>query len=171
MDVSGILASDPFFGANPLSQPADLDRDAFLELLVTQLKNQDPLEPIDNQDYIAQLAQFSSLEELQGLNQNLVGMIALNQSNALLAQLTQGSALIGKTVEWLDLSTGEPHTGSVQSVKVVDGIAVLNVDGQDVPLASVTEILGAPDGSGTGDGDGSDDGQDDDKGDDGSGGA
>lgn len=49
----------------------DLDKDAFLKLLTTQLANQDPLNPIEDKEFIAQLAQFNSLEQMQGLNKNI----------------------------------------------------------------------------------------------------
>ena len=49
----------------------DLGKDAFLQLLVTQLKNQDPLDPQDNSSYIAELAQFSSLEQMTNVVKNL----------------------------------------------------------------------------------------------------
>ena len=74
------------------------------------------------------------------MNQNVIAMIALNQSNALLSQLTQSGALIGQQVTWQDVDDQEVHSGTVQSVKIVDGLAVLRVDDQDVPLANVTEI-------------------------------
>jgi flagellar basal-body rod modification protein FlgD len=142
MTISGISSSDPYSG---LAQAANknLDKNAFMELLVTQLQNQDPLSPVANEDFVAQLANFSSLEQLEGLNQNVVAMIALNQSNALLSQLTQSSALIGKEVTWQDLDSEATHSGTVESVKIVDGLAVLRIDGKDVPLASVTEVLGS----------------------------
>ncbi len=142
MDIPGINASDPFSiasGINPFSRP-ELGRDAFLQLLVTQLKNQDPLEPIQNEEFLAQLATFSSLEQLEELNDNVVVMTALNQSNALLSQLTNSSALIGKTVSWFDPLTGEVGSGTVDSVKIVEGLAVLQIDGRDVPLAAVNEV-------------------------------
>ncbi|MDR5658265.1 flagellar hook capping FlgD N-terminal domain-containing protein [Serpentinicella sp. ANB-PHB4] len=47
----------------------DMDKDAFLKLLVTQLQNQDPLSPMEDREFIAQMAQFSSLEQMQNLNE------------------------------------------------------------------------------------------------------
>ena len=140
MDISGISSSDPFSGNSALGTQS-LDRDAFMQLLVTQLQNQDPLDPTKNEEFVSQLANFSSLEQLQGLNDNIVAMIALNQGNALLAQLTQSSALIGKTVSYADPVTGAEQSGVVDSVKLTDGLATLTIGGADVPLASVTEIL------------------------------
>lgn len=134
--------------------PSALDKDAFMKLLVTQLKNQDPLAPTDNQAFIAQLAQFSALEEMQGVNENLVALALLQENNALLSQLTDSSALIGKTVVYADPDTGESATGQVDSVKLADGAVTLRVGGRDVPLASVSQVVGTQDG---GSGDGGDD--------------
>lgn len=53
------------------TQSSDLDKDAFLRLLVTQLQNQDPLSPMEDREFIAQMAQFSSLEQMQNLNKTL----------------------------------------------------------------------------------------------------
>lgn len=142
MDIPGIDSSDPFSGSITQAANRSLDKHAFMKLLVSQLENQDPLSPVTNEDFVAQLATFSSLEQLEGLNQNVVAMIALNQSNALLSQLTQSSALIGKEVSWEELETGSERSGRVESVKIVDGLAVLRIDGEDVPLAAVIEVLG-----------------------------
>ena len=78
---------------------ASLSRDDFLQLLVTQLGNQDPLNPMDGQEFAAQLAQFSSLEQLININES---MIQSGEINGLLAQsVNSGVAadLIGKTIE------------------------------------------------------------------------
>src|SRR5262245_42804039 len=143
MDLTGITASQPSALGAAAGLPAQaLDKTAFMELLVAQLQNQDPLEPASNEEFIGQLANFSSLEQLENLNDNFMTMVLLNQSNALLGQMTEGSALIGQSVTWLDPTTGEGGTGVVGSVKIVDGTAFLNVDGQDVALIDVTEVLG-----------------------------
>ncbi len=143
MNISGISANDGFFTGSQIGGSNELSSDDFLELLVAQLGNQDPLEPLNNENFMAQMTDFSSLDQLEELNTNIVTMIALNQSNAALSQLTQGSALIGKEVRWSDPSTGLTSSGSVESVKVQNGTALLNIDGQDVPLGYVNEILDA----------------------------
>ncbi|MBL8863762.1 MAG: flagellar hook capping protein [Planctomycetes bacterium] len=142
MTIQGISSSDPVTGAASNAPSSALDKDAFLKLLVSQVKNQDPLQPQGSTEYVAQLAQFSSLEQMQNLNDNIVGLALLQQNNALLSQLTQSSALIGQNVEWTDPETGTKHVGEVKSVKLQDGIALLEIDGEDVPLGNVTQVLG-----------------------------
>jgi len=114
MDITGISSNDPITGAAS-NAPGTLDKDAFLKLLVSQVKNQDPMQPQGSAEYVAQLAQFSSLEQMQNLNDNIVGLALLQQNNALMSQLTQSSALIGQNVEWTDPQTGVVHTGQVTS--------------------------------------------------------
>jgi flagellar basal-body rod modification protein FlgD len=73
----------------------ELGKDAFLELMITQLKNQNPLEPQGNAEFVAQLAQFSSLEGLQELNKSVSQMVGGFQSS----QALQASALVGRLVK------------------------------------------------------------------------
>ncbi|HPF13867.1 MAG TPA: flagellar hook capping FlgD N-terminal domain-containing protein [Planctomycetota bacterium] len=119
-----------------------LDRDAFMQLLVAQMKNQDPTEPTSNEQFIAQLAQFSSLDEMKGVNENLVALAALQQGNALMAQLTNASTLIGNNVVY-DSDLGQKE-GTVDSVRFENGTVVLQVDGQSVPLSAVLEVTANP---------------------------
>jgi flagellar basal-body rod modification protein FlgD len=72
-----------------------MGQDAFLKLLITQLKNQSPLDPQDNTAFVAQLAQFSSLEGIQNLNTTVTSLSNSMQSN----QALTASALVGRTVE------------------------------------------------------------------------
>ncbi len=140
--IEGINSSDPVFGASRTVGAQELDKDAFMQLLVAQMRNQDPMAPTDNQQFIAQLAQFSSLEEMQGVNENLVALAFLQEGNALLSQLTNSSALIGKNVSYNDPSSGESGQGVVDSVKLTDGAVLLHINGQDVPLSHVSEVTG-----------------------------
>jgi flagellar basal-body rod modification protein FlgD len=143
MTINGIQSTDPLSSSLPpdAANPA-LGKDAFMKLLVNQIKNQDPLSPSDNTAYLSQLAQFSSLEQMQSLNDNIVGLAVLQQNNALMSQLTQSSALIGQRVSYLDPTSGETMTGTVSSVKIQDNLAVLSIGGEDIPLANVSEVLG-----------------------------
>lgn len=73
---------------------SSVDKTQFLELLVAQIKNQDPLNPMDNQEFTAQMATFSSLEQLMSVNENLGMMLSASNS----ANSTQAVSLIGKEV-------------------------------------------------------------------------
>lgn len=111
-----------------------LGQDAFMTLLLAQMKNQDPLKPMEDTDFIAQLAQFNSLSQLTELNKTMKEIMAAQT-------LTQGSALIGKTVTGL-ASDGSTVTGLVSSLRLANGEVTLEVDGQDLPLESVKSVQG-----------------------------
>ena len=72
----------------------DLGKNEFMDLMIAQLKNQNPLEPQDNGEFISQLAQFSSLEEMQGLSQSVDDVASQFRST----QALQASAMVGRTV-------------------------------------------------------------------------
>lgn len=147
MSISNIQSStnSSSSSTSAIASQSNLDKDAFMKLLVSQLKNQDPMAPQDNGEYIAQLAQFSSLEQMQELNDNVVGLAVLQQNNALMSQLTQSSSLIGQQVRYTDPTTQESRTGTVSSVKIENDLAQLSIGGNNIPLGNVTEVLGAPD--------------------------
>lgn len=145
MTIQGISANDPVYGSASAGRPGELGKDAFMKLLVTQMRNQDPLSPMEGQQFAAELAQFSSLEQMQNLNDNILGLAVLQQNNALMSQLTSSSTLIGHEVQYMHPQTGELRTGLVSSVKLQDGLAMLNIDGLDVPLGNVTEVTGGGD--------------------------
>jgi len=116
-------------------------QDQFLELLVTQLRNQDPLNPQDSTEFTAQLAQFSSLEQLVNLNDGMESLIQYQNS----IQNAYVTNLIGKTVGFAGTdSSGAPATtyGSVTGVSFEDGLTYLVVDGATkIQLGDITEIL------------------------------
>ncbi|MEM6570941.1 MAG: flagellar hook capping FlgD N-terminal domain-containing protein [Planctomycetota bacterium] len=155
--IDGIGVQDAALSLAGAQSEQTLDKDAFTQLLVTQLQNQDPLSPQTNEELAAQLAQFSSLEQMELVNENLVGLARLQQGNALVDQLTSASALVGQRVGYVDPETGEAVEGEVEYAKVQDGMVYLGIDGQDVPIVQVAEVLGD-----VGDGDELGDGEDDD---------
>lgn len=142
--IEGISVTEAASSLGAVQSSQQLDKDAFTQLLVTQLQNQDPLSPQTNEELAAQLAQFSSLEQMELVNENLVGMARLDQNNALMGQITGASALVGQRVSYADPQTGGTITGEVEYAKVQDGLVYLGVGGVDVPLARVAEILGQP---------------------------
>src|SRR5262245_26152965 len=95
------------------SVDAMLGKDDFLKLLVSQLQHQDPMNPVDDKDFMGQMAQFTSVEQLTNMATAIDRMSTASQS-------TQSIALIGKTVSWKkeDGSTGE---GVATSVAFNDG--------------------------------------------------
>ena len=105
----------PYTGATtdtPALRKTDnaVGKDAFLQLLITQMRYQDPLSPMDNQAFLAQLAQFSSLEQMQQLNQNFDSALLLSQSQA----NNGATALIGKNVRASGSSVELGAEGSVE---------------------------------------------------------
>jgi flagellar basal-body rod modification protein FlgD len=135
-DISAALPSQ----YDQVAPKQQLDKDAFMKLLVTQMKSQDPLSPQSNQEFIGQLANFSSLEQMQNLNDNVLGLALLQQDSSLLLAMSNGSALIGKDVVYEDPSTGATKTGHVESMLMQDGQALLKVGSSKIPLASILEI-------------------------------
>lgn len=93
---------------------SNLGKNAFLELLTTQLQYQDPLNPMDNTQFISQMAQFTSLEQMENMNANMTQFLRIQG-------LSEGASLIGKTVETIDPETGETIEGKVVKVTFEDG--------------------------------------------------
>ena len=105
-------------------------KDDFLNLLVTQLRYQDPLEPVDDKEFIAQMAQFSSLEQMQNMNGTLTNSKAFSMVGKYVTATTTDE-------NTLEVSTVE---GQVSTVKMNNGKVTLVVDNKDVDIDSVTEV-------------------------------
>ena len=91
MDIPGLYSASQLTAADAASATGTsaLGQDSFLKLLTTQLQYQDPLNPMENSEFVAQLAQFSSLEELQGLSDGMESLYLVNmsQNNASMTNL------------------------------------------------------------------------------------
>jgi len=123
------------------AQPGDtLGKDAFLQLLVTQMKYQDPLDPQDNGEYLAQLAQFSALEQMTNVADGLgdVSKLVSNiDTSVLVGQL---SNMIGKDVQWIKETSTTDENGKVTTTKTtmegkVTGVSIS--DGAPTVIAKV----------------------------------
>lgn len=122
-------------GAGTMQQKAkvysdNLDKNAFLNLLVTQLKNQNPLEPMDNTEFIGQMAQFSSLEQAQNTNKTIKTDSAYNMVN----KLVKATHIDPKTNETKEV------VGEVSMVRVDGDKVYLKVDGIEVLYDDVKEV-------------------------------
>lgn len=107
-----------------------LGKDDFLRLLITQLTHQDPMNPVDDKEFIAQMAQFSALEQMQNMSGDFSQIKAFG--------------MIGKTVTASIVNKGtnskELVQGIVESVTIENGKSVLSVNGKDVPVDSVISV-------------------------------
>jgi flagellar basal-body rod modification protein FlgD len=112
---------------------SELGKQEFLKILVTQLQNQDPMKPLEDSDFIAQMAQFSSLEQMQSLNNGF------GQSQAF--------SLVGKSIQ---ASVTGPNglrsriTGTVSQALLRNGMPYLLVGDREVPYASLTSVFQPP---------------------------
>jgi flagellar basal-body rod modification protein FlgD len=116
-------------------KPTDtLGKDQFLAILVTQLRNQDPMQPMQDKDFIAQMAQFTSVEQLM----NMSGELALMRQS-----IGSASSLIGKFIEWYeydDQGNVTSLTGKVDSILSKDGILYAKSGDKEVALDYVVAI-------------------------------
>ncbi|MFS0574223.1 flagellar hook assembly protein FlgD [Sporosarcina sp. 179-K 3D1 HS] len=130
-----------------------LGKDDFMKLLIAQLQNQDPTNPMKDNEFIAQMAQFSALEQTMNLTKAFEKFAeAQNQT-----QLIQYNNFVGKQVKWHEITekTGEDGkpvvnegTGMIASVKFVNGSAVFTMqDGKELTPGNISEVLASSGGS------------------------
>jgi flagellar basal-body rod modification protein FlgD len=118
--------------AKKKSDGMGLDKDAFLKILVEQLRHQDPSQPGDSQQYIQQMTQYSMLEQLNNISTAVQGQKA-DTAN------TTAMNLVGHTVTWTD-KDGD-HSGTVEKVNFTQDGATLTIGGRSgIELGSVTEV-------------------------------
>lgn len=133
-----------------------LGKDDFLKLLITELRYQDATNPMQDREFIAQMAQFSSLEQMHEINTTLEqGLFALTSSQLQLgefvlgkldelsghfaaANLNQGVGLLGKEVTYQ--LEGEEKTGLATALKKAGNGYVVLVNGEEVPLADISLV-------------------------------
>ena len=124
---------------NPIvgtSQASEIQMD-YMKLLVTQLQNQNPLEPLDNQEMASQLAQFSQLQQLENMNMNFADVLATSRRN-------YAESLIGKEVSFTAASESgavEVQSGQVEEIYFgADGEILLNAGDWTVGLEDLLTV-------------------------------
>ena len=129
------------------TQEEDLDRSAFLTLFTTQLKNQNPLDPMNNEAFVSQLAQFSSLEAMTGVRTSVDAMAADSKSEKFLL----GSSLLGKKIERVgDLATigvGGEITSNANLLKSADSAVFGIYDAATDELVYTKNLKNLPEGT------------------------
>ncbi|KHO62546.1 flagellar hook capping protein [Thermoanaerobacter sp. YS13] len=128
MNVNTNYSFSNIYNNSKITSKNQLGKEDFLKLLVTQLKNQDPLSPMDDKEFIAQLAQFSTLEQMQNINNSFNAIRAIN--------------LIGKSINANINENGNVRTvmGKVDAIYKQNGEYFLEVGNVDVPLDAVTSV-------------------------------
>jgi flagellar basal-body rod modification protein FlgD len=113
----------------------------FLQLLTAQLQNQTPLEPVDNESFMNQMASYTTMEEQRNLNSNMLKLLDYQGLLARIQSLSEGSALLGKDVTFGD-ENGDQVTAKVESVFVAESgdVRLKLAGGQEIDMRAVTGI-------------------------------
>jgi len=113
--------------------PAELDKDSFLKLLVAELRHQDPTQPMNDREFISQMAQFSSLEQMSNMNQAIERLVLRSQSG-------EAFSLIGKEVEAVDFASQQLVRGVASGVVYrQDGVKII-VGSTEVSLNDIHAV-------------------------------
>ena len=119
-------------GATTTSSTSE-DKQMFLELMVAQLRYQDPLNPADSGEFLAQSAQFTSLEKMQDVSDRVGALLG--------SQMAFGAgAMVGQQVSWIDTDGVTSHSGTISGVTFGAQGPVFDVDGTQVPLAQLLSV-------------------------------
>lgn len=126
---------------------SSLGKDAFLNILITQLQNQDPTQPMDDKEFISQMAQFSSLEQMQNMTTAMQNLLASQNETQLMSYAT----FVGKEVKWLEVTEEVDEegknivnegTGVINELKFKNGEAVfILADGKEISPGHISSIL------------------------------
>jgi len=125
-----------------------VNQDVFLQLMITQLQNQDPLDPMDNSEFLSQQAMFSQVTTMQEMNDSLnkygEALVSMNNSMLSSTTLSQAMNIVGKEVTAIDPDNKDATiTGVVESVKVTDEGVLFTVGGKEINISDVQTINNA----------------------------
>ncbi len=120
----------------------ELDKQGFLKILMTQLQNQDPTDPLDSKEMVAQMTQLSSLEQMMNMTQSIEMLV----QSQLVSPVIEYSHMIGKTVSYEKVDSETGKSDGIEKSKVVavtqnDGWAILELEnGEKVYADAVIEV-------------------------------
>lgn len=117
-----------------------LGKDDFLKLLIAQIRQQDPLSPVQNTEFIAQMAQLTSLEQLQELNRNFSQLMAIQQQIQWNEVLSSAASLLGREITARNLQTCETYKELVKGYYQKGGELWLLCDKHEIPLSWVWSV-------------------------------
>jgi len=119
------------------SGASSINQDDLFKILLTQLQYQDPLEPIDNQDFIAQLAQFTNLEQTRSINEKLDDVLLTQNSHQCITMLLRtGQVDLENTTELVRMIAGSCDDGSPRFTLITDDDRIIT----DVRIAQIQTV-------------------------------
>jgi flagellar basal-body rod modification protein FlgD len=156
MAVTGVSSAATYTDQKTAMSNQNMGKDEFLKLLITELQYQDAMNPMEDKEFISQMAQFSSLEQMQNLSSvmeeglqtlteaqqelsdNMAGTLGLMLENMTVNSLNQGVGLLGREITYQ--SGNEEKIGVVSAIKQVDGTYAAVVDGKEVSLLNINLV-------------------------------
>jgi flagellar basal-body rod modification protein FlgD len=121
--------------ASTTTSKTSMNKEAFLKILVAQLQNQDPTQPMQDGEMISQMSQLSVLEQLSNLNQSLNAYLYSSQKD-----LSQYASMLDKKVTWTNLETNQSESGIVSGVFFKDNQLYVKIADQEVPASSILSV-------------------------------
>lgn len=142
-DVIGTSNMWPNYSTSNVQKAArtpqkELGKEEFLQILVTQLRNQDPMQPLQDKEFIAQMAQFSSLEQSMNMSNEIK---ALRNSAGMVA------SLIGMSATWMNTAkdgTAQNGSGVITSIVWRDGVQYATINKSEVPVSDILSLTYEP---------------------------
>ncbi len=133
--IGSVMATNAASTASPVKDQSAIDNDDFMTLLFAQLKNQDPMKPMDSSEMMGQIATLNSLNALLSIKESIT---ALNDSQT----LSYASSLIGKTINAVPdpNDTSTIVTGVVTSMTTYNGETLVQIGNTDVKLSTIVSV-------------------------------
>ena len=133
------------YATNKANTENEMNQDMFLQLMITQLQNQDPLEPMDNTEFLSQQAMFTQVNSLQEMNQHLTtygdAILSMNNSMLISSNLTQAMSLVGQNVTAIDPENKDATiTGKVEAVKITENGLMYTINGKEISSEYITGV-------------------------------